>query len=51
MKRFVNILFVAMAVAVTACQHEEIWDKLNDHESRIELLEKQCRVLSSVMEK
>lgn len=50
MKRFVNILFVAMAVAVTACQHEEIWDKLNDHESRIELLEKQCRELNSNIE-
>ena len=39
-----------MAVAVTACQHEEIWDKLNDHESRIELLEKQCRELNSNIE-
>ena len=47
MKRLFNILCAALLLALTACQHEEIWDKLNDHEQRIELLEKQCRELNS----
>lgn len=37
-------------LAATGCQHEEIWDKLNDHEQRIEHLEKLCRELNSNIE-
>lgn len=47
MKRIYTILCVFLTLAVSACQHEEIWDKLNEHEQRIELLEKQCRELNS----
>ena len=32
------------------CQHEDIWDKLNDHEQRIEQLEKLCLELNSNLE-
>ena len=34
-------------LAAVSCQHEEIWDKLNDHEQRIEQLEKLCKELNS----
>lgn len=33
-----------------SCQHEDIWNKLNDHEQRIEELERQCRELNSNVE-
>ena len=47
MKRIYTILCAVLLLAVTGCQNEEIWDKLNDHEQRIEQLEKQCRELNS----
>ena len=50
MKRIFNILLTILLLALTGCQHEEIWDKLNDHEQRIEQLERQCRVLNSNIE-
>ena len=50
MKNFITILFTILLVAVTGCQHEDIWDKLNDHEQRIEQLEKLCRELNSNLE-
>ena len=34
-------------LATVSCQHEEIWDKLNDHEQRIEQLEKLCKELNA----
>ena len=34
-------------LAGVSCQHEDIWDKLNDHEQRIEQLEKLCKELNS----
>ena len=34
-------------LAAVSCQHEEIWDKLNDHEQRIEQLEKLCKELNA----
>ena len=46
MRRLFAIIFAVMLVAVS-CQHEEIWDKLNDHEQRIEQLEKLCLELNS----
>ena len=39
MNRLFAIIFAVMLAAVS-CQHEEIWDKLNDHEQRIKQLEK-----------
>ena len=46
MRRLFAIIFAVMLAAVS-CQHEEIWDKLNDHEQRIEQLEKLCKELNS----
>ena len=50
MKRTFTILLTILLLVLTGCQHEEIWDKLNDHEQRIEQLEKQCRDLNSNIE-
>ena len=47
MKRLFNILCAVLLLSLTACQYDEIWDKLRDHEQRIEQLEKQCRELNS----
>ena len=47
MKRLFNILCTVLLLALTACQHDEIWEQLRDHEQRIEQLEKQCRELNS----
>ena len=46
MKKLFTILF-AISIAAVSCQHEDIWDKLNDHEQRIEQLEKLCKELNS----
>ena len=46
MKKQLTILCATLLLATTACQHEDIWDKLNDHEQRIEQLERQCRELN-----
>ena len=47
MKKLFTILLTSLLVAVTSCQHEDIWNKLREHEQRIEQLEKQCRELNS----
>ena len=46
-KLFTTILCSMLLLAVSGCQHEEIWNELRDHEERIEQLEKQCRELNS----
>lgn len=46
MKRLITILIAFIFISVS-CQHEEIWDKLNEHEHRIEQLEKQCKELNA----
>ena len=46
MRRLFAIIFAVMLAAVS-CQHEDIWGKLNDHEQRIEQLEKLCKELNS----
>lgn len=46
MKKFITILCTTL-LAVAGCQHDDIWEKLNDHEQRIEQLEKLCRELNS----
>ena len=50
MKRLFNILCAVLLLALTACQLDEIWEQLRDHEQRIEQLEKQCRELNSNVE-
>ena len=47
MKRLFNILCATLLLTLTSCQHEDIWNKLREHEQRIEQLEKQCRELNS----
>lgn len=50
MNRTLAILTSVMMLALTACSHEDIWNKLSDHEQRIAQLEKQCRELNSEIE-
>ena len=47
MKKLLTILLTAVIMAVSCDQHEDIWDKLNDHEQIIEQLMKQCSELNS----
>ena len=47
MRKFFTIFWAVMALSVIGCQHEDIWDKLNDHEQRIEQLERLCLELNS----
>ena len=47
MKKIITILFVFALVSLSCTRYEEIWQRLNDHEKRIEQLEKQCRELNS----
>ena len=47
MKKLLTILCTTLLLALTGCQHEDIWEELRDHEQRIEQLEKQCRELNS----
>ena len=47
MKRLFNILCATLLLTLTSCQHEDIWNKLREHEQRIEQLERQCRELNS----
>ena len=47
MKRLFNILCAMLLLTLISCQHEDIWNKLREHEQRIEELEKQCRELNS----
>ena len=39
-----------LLLAVSGCQHEDIWNELREHEQRIEQLEKQCRELNTNIE-
>ena len=39
-----------LLLAVSGCQHEDIWNELREHEQRIEQLEKRCRELNSNVE-
>lgn len=50
MKRLFNILCAVLLLSLTACQYDEIWEQLRDHEQRIEQLEKQCGELNSNVE-
>lgn len=49
MKKFITITLLSL-IAVVSCKKfddSKIWDKLNDHESRILLLEELCRKLNA----
>ena len=50
MKKLFTILCTSLLLTVSACQHEDIWNELRDHEQRIEQLEKLCRELNSNVE-
>ena len=50
MKKLITILFAAIVLAISCERHEDIWSKLNEHEQRIEKLERQCRELNSNVE-
>ena len=39
-----------LLLAVSGCQHEDIWNELREHEQRIEQLEKRCRELNTNIE-
>mgnify|MGYP003311338130 CR=1 FL=1 len=47
MKKLYTIIISAIMLLAASCQHEDIWNKLNDHEQRIEELEKPFRGISS----
>ena len=50
MKKLFTLLCAAIVLSINACQHEDIWDKLNEHDQRIEKLEEQCSKLNTNVE-
>ena len=52
MKKYILLLLatIALAVSCDVFDHTSIWDKLNEHEQRIEELEKACSRLNSNVE-
>lgn len=50
MKKLITLLCTALVLSLSACQHDDIWDMMNDHEQRLEKLEEQCRELNSNIE-
>ena len=52
MRKYISLLFAAIALAVSCEQydHTPIWDKLNDHEQRIQTLEELCGQLNTNIE-
>lgn len=50
MKKLLTLFAIALAVVVSSCSKfddTEIWDKLNDHESRITALEELCKQMNT----
>ena len=47
MRKVVTIVCAMLMMAVSGCQYDDIWDKLKEHEQRIEQLERQCRELNA----
>jgi hypothetical protein len=50
MKNLFALLSAVAVLSLSACQHEDIWDKLNEHDQRIEKLEEQCSKLNTNIE-
>ena len=50
MKKLFALLCTVLLLSMSACKHDDIWDKLNEHDQRIEKLEQQCRELNSNVE-
>ncbi|MBQ3173813.1 MAG: hypothetical protein IJB56_05875, partial [Alistipes sp.] len=53
MRRFLTLLAVALAVVVSSCSKFDdtsIWDKLDDHEKRIAVLEELCKQMNTNIE-
>ena len=50
MKKLITLLCSTVVLSLGACQHDDIWDKLNEHDEKLEQLEKQCRELNSNVE-
>ena len=52
MRKYISLLFATIALAVSCEQydHTPIWDKLNDHEQRIQTLEELCGQLNTNIE-
>ena len=47
MKKLFTIISAVVVLCISCDRYEEIWDKLKEHEQRIEQLEKQCMELNS----
>ena len=50
MKKLLTLLAISLAVVLSSCStfdDEAIWNKLDDHESRISRLEEMCREMNS----
>ena len=50
MKKYILLLALLCSFSCSRVDESEIWDKLNEHEERIEKLEAQCRQLNSNVE-
>lgn len=51
MKKYLSLLFMVM-MAIVSCQKfddSKIWDKLNDHETRIAYLEEVCKNMNTLV--
>ena len=50
MKKLFAFLCTAIVLSLSACQQEDIWNKLNEHDQRIQKLEEQCSKLNTNIE-
>ena len=50
MKKLFTIISTVVVLCISCDRYEEIWNKLKEHEQRIEQLEKQCREINSNIE-
>lgn len=50
MKKTFALFCTVLLLSLVACQHEDIWNKLNEHDLRIQKLEEQCSKLNTNVE-